>query len=101
MSRTHRILHVIDKLSMDGVNPSSVALCFIEWFKHADTRRFEVMASVLRPPDAASKHLEDNGVRLFYIDKGKYSFANVGAIADLVKREKIDLLHLHGYSAAN
>lgn len=101
MSRTHRILHVIDKLSMDGVNPSSVALCFIEWFKHADIRRFEVMASVLRPPDAASKHLEDNGVRLFYIDKGKYSFANVGAIADLVKREKIDLLHLHGYSAAN
>ncbi|MDZ7267387.1 MAG: glycosyltransferase family 4 protein [candidate division KSB1 bacterium] len=101
MSSRKRILHVIDKLSMDGVNPSSVALCFIEWIRHADTRRFEVMVAVLRPPDAASKHLEQNGVRLFYIDKGKYSFANVGAIVALARREQIDLLHLHGYSAAN
>ncbi len=101
MSSRKRILHVIDKLSMDGINPSSVALCFIEWIKHADARRFEVMAAVLRPPDAASKHLEEKGVRLFYIDKGKYSFANVGAIAELARRERIDLLHLHGYSAAN
>ncbi|MDZ7291258.1 MAG: glycosyltransferase family 4 protein [candidate division KSB1 bacterium] len=97
----HRILHVIDKLSMDGVNPSSCALCFIEWIKHRDSRRFEVMVASLRPRDAAGKHLEEHGLKLFYLDKGKYSFANVSALANLVREEKIDLLHLHGYSAAN
>ncbi len=101
MSSKHKILHVIDKLSMDGVNPSSVALCFIEWIKHRDARRFEVMVASLRSRDAASQRLEANGVKMFYIDKGKYSFANVGALTNIVRDEKIDLLHLHGYSAAN
>jgi len=97
----HKILHVIDKLSMDGVNPSSVALCFIEWIKHRDARRYDVMVASLRPRDAASQHLEASGVKMFYIDKGKYSFANVGALTEIIRQEKIDLLHLHGYSAAN
>jgi glycosyltransferase involved in cell wall biosynthesis len=59
------------------------------------------MVASLRPRDAAGKHLEANGVQVFYIDKGKYSFANVGALAQVIRQEKIDLLHLHGYSAAN
>lgn len=101
MSNKFRILHVIDKLTMDGVHPSSCAMCFIEWIAHRDAQRFEVMVASLRPADVAGKYLEENGVRLFYLDKGKYSFANVGAIAELCKREKIDLLHLHGYSSAN
>ncbi|MDZ7363348.1 MAG: glycosyltransferase family 4 protein [candidate division KSB1 bacterium] len=97
----HRILHVIDKLSMDGVNPSSVALCFIEWIKHRDARRYDVMVASLRSRDAASQHLEASGVKMFYIDRGKYSFANVSALTEIIRQEKIDLLHLHGYSAAN
>jgi glycosyltransferase involved in cell wall biosynthesis len=101
MSRKHRILHVIDKLSMDGDNPSSCALCFIEWIKQRDSQRFEVMVAALRPRDASGEYLEERGVRLFYIDKGKYSFANVEALLQLIRQEKIDLLHLHGYSSAN
>ncbi len=101
ISNKFKILHVIDKLTMDGVHPSSCALCFIEWINHRDAQCFEVMVASLRPPDAAGKYLEEKGVRLFYIDKGKYSFANVGALVELIKQEKIDLLHLHGYSSAN
>jgi glycosyltransferase involved in cell wall biosynthesis len=101
MSRPYKILHVIDKLSMDGVNPSSVALCFIEWIKSRDAQRYDVMVASLRSRDAASQRLEKSGVKMFYIDKGKYSLANVGALADIIRQEKIGLLHLHGYSAAN
>jgi glycosyltransferase involved in cell wall biosynthesis len=101
MSSKHKILHVIDKLSMDGVNPSSCAFIFIDWIKHREARHFEVMVASLRARDAAGQCLEAKGVKTFYIDKGKYSFANVGALTDLIRREKVDLLHLHGYSAAN
>lgn len=101
MSRKYKILHVLDKLSMDGVNPSSVALCFIEWIKHRDVQHYDVMVASLRARDAASQHLEANGVKMFYIDKGKYSFATVGALIDIIHQEKVDLLYLHGYSAAN
>ena len=100
-NRRCRVLHVIDKLSMDGVNPSSCALSLIEWVAHRDRERFDVMVASLRPLDPAGRHLEDQGVRVFYLTHGKYSFANVGALATLVRRERIDLLHFHGYAAAN
>jgi glycosyltransferase involved in cell wall biosynthesis len=101
MPQPVRILHVIDKLSMDGANPSSVALLLAEWVRHRDATRFEAAVAVLQPPNDAGRHLEAAGVRVFYLPYGKYSFAAVSAIVDLVRRERIALVHLHGYRAAN
>ncbi len=96
-----KILHVIDKLSMDGVNPSSCSKLFVEWFAQHDRARFKIMIASLRPKDAAGEYLEERGLEVFYINKGKVSFANVSAIAGLIDTHGIDLLHLHGYSSAN
>lgn len=101
MTRKKRILHVIDKLSMDGKNPSSCALCFMEWHKHRDADEYDVMVCSLRPPDHAGEVLENHGIKVFYIDKGKYSFKNVDVLYDLLRNESIDLVHLHGYASAN
>lgn len=95
------LLHVIDKLSMDGVNPSSCSKLFVEWFAQHDRSRFKIMIASLRAKDAAGEYLEDHGLEVFYINKGKVSFANVSAIADLIDAHEIALLHLHGYSSAN
>lgn len=95
------LLHVIDKLSMDGVNPSSCSKLFVEWFAQHERSRFKIMIASLRAKDAAGEYLEDHGLEVFYINKGKVSFANVSAIADLIDAHEIDVLHLHGYSSAN
>jgi len=96
-----KVLHVIDKLSMDGVNPSSCAQLFVQWIPRHDPARFKVMVANLRPKDRAGQFVEDSGIEVFYINKGKFSFGNVRAIESLIEEHDIDILHLHGYSSAN
>lgn len=101
MAEPIRILHVIDKLSMDGVNPSSCSRLFVEWIPRHAPEQFQVQVASLRPPDTAGEFLQRRGIRVHYITKGKFSPKNIAAIAALARDGKFDLLHLHGYSSAN
>lgn len=95
------VLHVIDKLSMDGVNPSSCAILLEEWISCLESDKFNWVVCTLRNPDPAGKLLEKKGIRVYYFGYGKISYKNVKGIINLIEKEKIDILHLHGYSAAN
>ena len=95
------VLHIIDKFSMDGVNPSSCTRLFEEWIPRFNKDVFDVKVCTLRDPDPAGKILEEKGIRVFYINKGKMSLGNIGEISRLIQQENIDIVHLHGYSAAN
>ena len=95
------VLHVIDKLSMDGTNPSSCAILLDEWISCLEPDRFNWAVCTLRNPDPAGKLLEKKGVRVYYFGYGKFSFKNITGILNLIEKEKADILHLHGYSAAN
>jgi len=86
---------------MDGVNPSSCAQLFVEWAARHDAGRFRMMVASLRARDAAGTYLQQRGLEVFYIAKGKFSLANVQAIHALAAAHHVDLLHLHGYSSAN
>lgn len=101
MNSAIRVLHVIDKLTMDGINPSSCARLFVEWIPRHDSSRFRAKVANLCGKDLAGEYLERQGVEVFYVGKGKFSLANIRAITDLIDREAIDILHLHGYSSAN
>ncbi len=96
-----RVLHVIDKFSMDGVNPSSCSRLFAQWIPLHDKNKFQIDVAGLRPRDAAGVFLEQHGIKVFYIEEGKYSPKNIKAIAELAKKGNYDILHLHGYSSAN
>lgn len=96
-----KILHIIDKLSMDGTNPSSCTVLMGDWFAYLDTERFQMTICTLRSPDPAGKYLEDMGIKVHYLGHGKISPANILGIAKLIEAEQADLVHLHGYSAAN
>ncbi|MDZ7262167.1 MAG: glycosyltransferase [candidate division KSB1 bacterium] len=95
------VLHVIDKFSMDGVNPSSCSHLFLEWVPRFDPSRFNIFVCGLKRPEPAGRWLENQGIKVFYLHKGKFSLSSVSALIELIEREKIDLLHLHGYSSAN
>ena len=101
MAEPIRILHVIDKFSMDGVNPSSCSRLFAQWIPLHDKNKFQIDVAGLRPRDAAGAFLEQHGIKVFYIEEGKYSPKNINAIAELAKKGGYDILHLHGYSSAN
>ena len=95
------VIHIIDKLSMDGINPSSCAILLGHILPVHDTQGIQSLVCTLRNPDPGGSYLEKRGMRVLYLGFGKYSPANVKAIADMINREKADLVHLHGYSAAN
>jgi len=101
MAAPIRILHVIDKFSMDGENPSSCSHLFAEWIPRHDPARFQVAVAGLRPRDAAGEFLERRGIEVHYITEGKFSPKNIGAIARVARDGRFDILHLHGYSSAN
>ena len=95
------ILHIIDKLSMDGINPSSCAVLMGDWFANMDLERFHMSVCTLRDPDPAGSYLEERGIKVHYLGFGKVSPANITGIAKLIESERADIVHLHGYSAAN
>ncbi len=99
--RPIRILHVIDKLSMDGSNPSSCATLIGEWATCLDPALFQVSVCTLPCARAPGEILESKGIPVHYLGLSKYSPRNVFAISDLVERKRFDILHLHGYSSAN
>ena len=101
MSAVYNILHVIDKFSMDGVNPSSCAYLIRDWFKHADKSSFNIMTCGLKAREPAADIYDREGMRFFFLGNGKYSPGNITALNALIKSEKISLIHLHGYSSAN
>lgn len=99
--RPIKILHVIDKLSMDGVNPSSCTILIREWASCFDSTRFQVSVCTLPCERSPGETLESEGINVHYLDLGKYSPRNILAIGRLIERERFDILHLHGYSSAN
>lgn len=96
-----KILHVIDKFSMDGKTPSSCAYLFRDWSQFYDRDRYRVDYCGLKHPDPGSLMLQTYVDRVIYLKNGKYSYNNVRDLIMLVHKEKFDLLHLHGYSSAN
>ena len=96
-----KILHVIDKLSMDGINPSSCTILLGDWAESFDPDRFQIEVCTLRNPDPAGQYLESKNVQVNYLGFGKISPANVVGIVKLLRQGKHDIVHLHGYSAAN
>lgn len=100
-SKPIRLMHIVDKLSMDGLNPNSCAILLKDWITHTDIGQYSITVCSFRASDPGGKFLEKHGITVHYLGLGKYSPKNIDAICKLIEENKIDLVHLHGYSAAN
>jgi len=96
-----RVLHIIDKLSMDGMNPSSIAKLFSEWFPRFNQEKFQMLLCCLKAADGSNEFLKKKGISVIYLNKGKYSFSIINDLKQLILNENISIVHLHGYSSAN
>lgn len=96
-----QVVHINDKLSMDGQNPSSVAHLLGDWIPLL--RQHEVACSVctLRDPDPGADYLEQRSIRVRRFGHGKLSPLNLFAIANFLREESADIAHLHGFASAN
>ena len=95
------VVHVNDKLSMDGRNPSSVARLLGDLLPRL--HRYGVACSVctLRDPDPGARYLEERDIVVRRFSFGKLSPRNLSAIAHLLREEDAAIAHLHGFGAAD
>jgi len=86
---------------MDGVNPSSCTVLLGDWVANLDPDRYTITVCTLRKPDPAGAYLEQQNIKVHCLGYGKLSPGNIRGIIGLINEDKADIIHLHGYSAAN
>jgi glycosyltransferase involved in cell wall biosynthesis len=94
-----RVLQVADKLSVGDATIHGVTRLFSWWIPNFNKSRFKVSFCSLRNRDKAGEYLEGIGGNLFYLNRGKFNPLTLTDLLQLTKKEKINLLHLHGYGA--
>jgi glycosyltransferase involved in cell wall biosynthesis len=95
-----RVLHVCDKFGVSGSSIHGVTRLFSWWFpRHSE--RFEVALAGLKHPEPASRLLESQGIPVTHLGRSKFDPRAIADIARLVRERRIDILHVHGYAAAD
>jgi len=64
-----------------------------------DSERFRVSLVSLRKKDLSEETLEQLGVDITYLERGRFDPLTLPALLNVIDRQRIDVLHLHGYGA--
>lgn len=95
-----KVLIVIDKLSHGESTIHGVTQLLSWWLPRFNQNRFQVDVCCLRSRDIGGEYLENVGIRVFYLNRGKFDPRTLLDLLRLTHRQEIDLLHLHGYGAS-
>ena len=96
-----RVLHVCDKFGVAGSSIHGVSRLFSWWFPRYDASRFTVTLCGLKHPEPASRLLEQQGIPVHHLGRGRFDPRILGDLASLVRRLGARILHVHGYAAAD
>ena len=96
-----RVLHVCDKFGINGATVHGVTRLLSWWFPRFDRRRFDCRLVGLRARDASAAFLTERDIAVECLDKGRLDPTTLTDLVRLIRRDKIDLLHLHGYGASD
>jgi glycosyltransferase involved in cell wall biosynthesis len=96
-----RVLHVIDKLSVAGSGIHGVTKAVERWILQFDPEEYQFCVCSLRSPEIAGQILAEKGIQTLFLSRSKFDPRTLTDLLKLVKKERIDILHLHGYAASN
>lgn len=99
--RRLNVVHICDKFGMKGSTIHGVSRLFAWWFPRFDYDKFNVKLYALKNPDTPSRALEAEGVRMEYMGKSALNPLTLASFLGVIRRERADVLHLHGWIAAN
>jgi glycosyltransferase involved in cell wall biosynthesis len=93
------VLQVCDHLGWEGSRMHGVKRLFAWMIPRFDADRYNVSLVSLRKKDLSEETLESFGVDITYLHKSKFDPSTLPALLKVIDRQKIDILHLHGYGA--
>src|SRR5262249_24734409 len=94
-------LHVCDKFGVPGSSIHGVSRLFSWWFPRYDPARFTVSLCGLKRPEPASRLLEEQGIPVRHLGRGRFDPRILGDLVRLARERKARVLHVHGYAAAD
>lgn len=97
--RTIKVLHVADKFGIGGATIHGVSRLFSWWLPRYNSRHFEVKLCGLRPRCPAGQLLEQQGLQILHLGRGRFDLRTIWDLYRLIRRERFDLVHLHGYGS--
>lgn len=98
MSRIN-VLWIIDHVCYDGSLHGGGRL-YWNLLPKFDDERYNVIPCLLRADDEIREVFKNSPVPVRILDKGKFDVTTIWAILRLIRNEKIDVMHLHCYSAS-
>ncbi len=95
------VLHVCDKFGVKGSSIHGVSRLFSWWFPRYDAARFRVSLCGLKSPEPASRKLEEEGIPVRHLGRGRFDPRILGDLVDVARECRARVLHVHGYAAAD
>jgi glycosyltransferase involved in cell wall biosynthesis len=95
------VLHVCDKFGVAGSSIHGVSRLFSWWFPRYDPARFTVSLCGLKRPEPASRLLEEQGIPVRHLGRGRFDPRILGDLVRVARERKASILHVHGYAAAD
>ena len=97
-----RVLHIIDKLSVDGSGIHGIARALEWWASRIDPKQvsFRILSLRGREEEAAG-FFEKRGIDLRFVKLGKFDLRTVSVLCREALAYQADVLHLHGYASTN
>lgn len=95
------VLHVCDKFGVAGSSIHGVSRLFSWWLPRYDASRFEVTLCGLKRPEPASRLLEEQGVPVTHLGRGRFDPRILPDLVSLARARRTRILHVHGYAAAD
>ncbi|MFN2446059.1 MAG: glycosyltransferase [Vicinamibacterales bacterium] len=93
------IVHICDHLGWEGSRIHGVKRLFAWMIPRFDASRFNVSLVSLRKKDLSNDTLEQLGVDVTYLARGKFDPATFTALLRVLRDRRADLVHMHGYGA--
>lgn len=93
------ILHVCEHFGGREATLHGVARAFQWWLPNYDATRFRVLLCSRKGWDKAAEQMKAAGTAPFTLGYGKMDPRNLFALIRLLRKERVDLIHAHGYGA--
>lgn len=93
------VLQFCEHFGGEGASLHGVARGFQWWLPAFNKEEFRVLLCSRKGRDKAAEEMERLGVSPLYLGYGKFDIRNLTSLLKLLKDEKVDIIHAHGYGA--
>lgn len=96
------VLHLCEHFGDKKVSFHGVTRLFELWIPAFDTTRFRpLVISRKEASELSDQRLRTAGIEPLYLGYGKFDPRNLFKLMAIMRREKVDVLHVHGYGASS